>query len=287
MLNIQLYLANQEVELNDKVSFPLNKSFENLFNPSDIIVDYSKSINIPATIANNKLMANAYRIDKQFVSNETADNIGIYLDPLKRIPMKLVYNGEVMLDGYAKYASATVNNKQTYYTFNLYGALGDIFQSLMDCVVDENKLTDEQKAESDGGAKYVIETPWYTEMINNTFVKNSFDHYNVSLKHKEYGSNTKDAAYDCIGMAPAYRGLYEDFDSTTGYGITWYSILDGAKPTEPTSIEDQLKTRWKTNLINNNYTEENAQARIDALDYLMRPFPRSLLPVPCWPRPAC
>ena len=267
MLNIQLYFANQEVELNDKVSFPLNKSFENLWNPTEIIVEYSKSINIPATIANNRLMANAYRIDRQFVTNETASNIGIYLDPLKRIPMRLVYNNEVLLDGYAKYTSSTVSNKQTYYTFNLYGALGDIFQTLLDCVVDENKLTDEQKAESDGGAKYVIETPWYTDTINRDFVKNSFDHYNVSLKHKEYGSNTKDGAYDCIGMAPAYRGLYEDFDSTTGYGITWYSILDGAKPTEPTSIEDQLKTRWKTNLINNNYSEENAQARIDALDY--------------------
>lgn len=267
MLNIQLYFANQEVELTDKVSFPLNKSFENLWNPTEIVVEYSKSINIPATVANNKLMANAYRIDRQFVANETMTNIGIYLDPLKRIPMRLVYNGEVLLDGYAKYSSATVNDKQTYYTFNLYGALGDVFQSLMDCVVDENKLTDEQKAEVDGGAKYVIETPWYTETINNTFVRNSFDHYNPSITHNGYGSNTKDGTYDCIGMAPAYRGLYEDFDSTTGYGITWYSFLDGTKPTEPTSIEDQLKTRWKTNLENANYSDEDAQARVDAIDY--------------------
>ena len=268
MLNIQLYFANQEVELNDNISFPLNKTFENLWNPTEIVVEYSKSINIPATVANNKLMANAYRIDRQFVINDNSDtNIGIYLDPLKRIPMRLVYNNEVLLDGYAKYTSATVNSKQTYYTFNLYGALGDIFQKLSDCVVDENKLTDEQKAESDSGAKYVIETPWYTETINASFVKNSFDHYNPSITHNVYGSNIKDGTYDCIGMAPAYRGLYEDFDSTTGYGITWYSFLDGEKPTEPESVEDQLKNRWRINLINKNYTEENAQARIDALDY--------------------
>lgn len=268
MLNIQLYFANQEVELNDNISFPLNKTFENLWNPTEIVVEYSKSINIPATVANNKLMANAYRIDRQFVINDNSDtNIGIYLDPLKRIPMRLVYNNEVLLDGYAKYTSATVNSKQTYYTFNLYGALGDIFQKLSDCVVDENKLTDEQKAESDSGAKYVIETPWYTETINASFVKNSFDHYNPNITHNVYGSNIKDGTYDCIGMAPAYRGLYEDFDSTTGYGITWYSFLDGEKPTEPESVEDQLKNRWRINLINKNYTEENAQARIDALDY--------------------
>lgn len=269
MLNIQLYFANQEVELNDNISFPLNKTFENLWNPTEIVVEYSKSINIPATVANNKLMANAYRIDRQFVINDNSGtNIGIYLDPLKRIPMRLVYNNEVLLDGYAKYTSATVNSKQTYYTFNLYGALGDIFQKLSDCVVDENKLTDEQKAESDNGAKYVIETPWYTDTINRDFVKNSFDHYNPSITHNGYGSNTKDGTYDCIGMAPAYRGLYEDFDSTTGWGITWFSSLDDMEmPTGPESVEDQLKKCWKIKLKDAKYSDEDAQARVDAIDY--------------------
>jgi hypothetical protein len=88
MANIQLFLENQEVELTDKVSFPLNKSFENLWNPTDIIVEYSKSINIPASKFNNQIMANAYRLDRQFNGADSATNIGMYLNPLKRIPMK-------------------------------------------------------------------------------------------------------------------------------------------------------------------------------------------------------
>ena len=132
MLNIQLFFEGQEVELNKNISFPLNKMFEHLWNPTDIIVEHSKSINIPATKINNKLMMNAYRIDRQFVVNEDNPNIGMYLDPLKRIPMKLIYNGSILLEGYAKYTSATVNSKETYYTFNLYGVLGDVFQTLMD-----------------------------------------------------------------------------------------------------------------------------------------------------------
>lgn len=260
MLNIQLFFEGKEVELNKKVSFPLNKSFENLWNPTDIIVEYSKSINIPATKSNNRLMANAYRIDRQFAINEDNPNIGMYLDPLKRIPMKLVYNGTILLDGYAKYTSATVNSKETYYTFNLYGALGDIFQTMMDCVVDENKLTDEQRSESDGGKKYVIECPWEKYIIDKDFVKNSWDKDDPSL-------DALNIPYNYIGMAPAYRGLYSDFSSNSVYALNGAFVNDTANGT---SVEEQLKYQWKVNLKNNHdYTEDQAQARVDSLDFNM------------------
>lgn len=259
MANIQLFLENQEVELTNKVSFPLNKAFDNLWNPTDIIVEHSKSVNIPASITNNKIMVNAYRLDRQFIGGEGA-NIGIHLDPLKRIPMKLIYNGTILLDGYAKYTSSTVDDKQTYYTFNLYGMLGDVFQTLMDCVVDENKLTDEQKAEEDGGQKYVINSAWEERLIDKDFVAESWEHEDCTLDNLWN-------PHDCIGFAPAYRGLYENFESNSIVDLG-YVPLGGAPNTTPKSVEEQLKSFWKRNLINNNnYTEEDATAYVDALDF--------------------
>ena len=105
-MNIQLFLANQEVELSEAIRFPLNKTFSDLNNPTDIIVDYSKSINIPMTMKNNKIFANAYRLDRSIVGGGDK-NLGLYLDPSKRIPMRLMYNGSLVLEGYAKYTSAT------------------------------------------------------------------------------------------------------------------------------------------------------------------------------------
>ena len=260
-MKIQLFLADKEVELNDKVAFPLNKSFENLWNPTDIIVEYSKSIKIPATAANNRLMANAYRIDRQFVVNENNTNIGLYLDPLKRIPMKLVYNGTILLDGYAKYQSATSNSKETYYTFNLHGVLGDIFQSLLDCVVDSTKLTDEQKAEADGGAKYVISSTWDSQLINKDFIKASWDDKLTSI------ATSATNPHRHIGMAPAYRGYYTDFESNSVYALNGAFLSDVANGT---SVEEQLKHQWKANLKSKKgYTEEEAQARVDSLDFNM------------------
>jgi hypothetical protein len=43
------------VELNDSVSLPITKTYESLSNPTNILVDYSKSINIPITPQNTKI----------------------------------------------------------------------------------------------------------------------------------------------------------------------------------------------------------------------------------------
>ena len=258
---ITLLLENQELELTENIAFPLNKTFENLWNPTDIIVDYSKSIKIPATMHNNKILGNAYRIDRQYVINDgNYPNIGMYLDPMKRIPMKLLHNGKIILDGYAKYASATVNATETFYTFNIYGVLGDIFQKLLDCVVDDNKLTDEQRAESDGGLKYVIQCPWEKRLINKEFIKASWDNTHVDFDYSYDPHNN-------IGFAPAYRGFYSDFESTSALGLD-YIVLDGI-PTETKSVEDALKREWVFTLINGGYTADDAQARVDALDFNM------------------
>jgi len=192
----------------------------------------------------------------------------MFLDPLKRIPMKLIYNGNILLDGYAKYTSVTVNSKETYYTFNLYGALGNVFQTLMDCVVDENKLTDEQRAESDGGRKYVIDCPWERYLIDRNFVKNSWDTDNPNLQ-------LTNNPYDYIGFAPAYRGLYENFESTSALGLTWNGGFLG-KPMETTSIENDLKSQWKINLSkitkedgSRMYSDAYIDDRVESIDFNM------------------
>lgn len=250
MINIQLFLEDQELELNKDVEFPLNKSFENLFNPTDIIVEYSKSINVPCTAKNNKIMANAYRLDRQFVGDTDNKNIGMYLDPLKRIPMKLIYNGAILLDGYAKYTSATVNTTDSYYTFNLYGALGNVFQTLMECVFDKAKLTEEQLSEPDGGAKYVIETPWAPAVINKDLVYESWRTTDTTFDSEHAPNN--------IGFAPAYRGYYDDFESNSIAGLRWRTILDDPNPTKPKSVDEVLKNAWTQNYINR-YIAENGE----------------------------
>ena len=255
-MKIQLLLENMEVELGQNISIPLNKTFENLSNPTDIITEYSKSINIPLTSRNNEILSNSYRLDRTIIANDSDANLGIYLDPTKKIPMKLLYNSQVVLEGYAKFASANNSTKNSYYTLNLFGTLGEIFQKLKSVVVSESQLTAEQKAEPDGGKKYVlVDRSAQGEKLNVDYVYRSFnnDYNNI------YGPVD---ATDVIGFAPSYRGFYNEFDSK--------KLQMKSNITNPDEcffdIDKVLENEWATTYKNNNsVTAEVAQAYAETL----------------------
>ena len=257
-MKIQLLLEDMEVELGQNISIPLNKTFENLSNPTDIITEYSKSINIPLTSRNNEILSNSYRLDRTIIANDSGVNLGIYLDPTKKIPMKLLYNSQVVLEGYAKFASANNSTKNGCYTLNLFGTLGEIFQKLKSVVVSESQLTDEQKAEPDGGAKYVLrDRSAQGEKLNAEYVHRSFanDFNNVNGTYDETGGSI--TSTDVIGFAPSYRGYYNEFDSK--------KIQMGTSTTDPESnfqdIDKVLENEWATTYKKNNPSVTDAVAQ--------------------------
>ena len=198
-MNVQLYLGGQEVELNGDVSIPLNKTYENLSSPSNIIVDYSKSINIPMSKRNNEILGSAYRLDRRIVAG--SNNIGYYLDPSKKIPMKLLYNQEIILDGYAKFLSASNSTGSKYYTISLFGVLGDIFQKLLSVVASSDQLQEGQSYD------YVLADPTTGIKLNKEYILASWEDDQNAIG-KDNVRNT-----DVIGFAPAHRGLYQEFES--------------------------------------------------------------------------
>lgn len=255
-MKIQLILENQEVELTNDVNIPLTKTFENLENPTDIITDYSKSINIPMTSRNNEVLSNSYRLDRTIISNNGNANIGIYLDPTKRIPMKLLYNSNVILDGYAKFVSSNNSTKNSYYTLNLFGALGDIFQKLKSVVLSEDQLSEEQRLEEDGGQKYILEDPcdYSPRIVNSDYIAYCWNNVHPDPLY----TNEQTAI---IGFAPSYRGYYNEFNS---------SQIQIAESTEDGSfigLDQYLNEYWKETYKrqNPNKTDEEVQAYVDSL----------------------
>lgn len=81
-MKLQLYLNGMEVELNETVSLPLTKTYESLSNPTNIHIDYSKSINIPITPQNTKIFGQIFKLDRVI---SVSDIVGLNFDPTKRI----------------------------------------------------------------------------------------------------------------------------------------------------------------------------------------------------------
>lgn len=270
-MKLQLFLDNQEIDLNGTEVFPVNKTYENLENPMDIVSEYSKSINIPISINNNKILANSYRLDREIVYNpEVVTNLGLYFDPNKRIPMRLVYNNDVILDGYAKYVSSTVSTKDKYYTLTLFGVLGDIFLKLKKVVVSKDRLTTDQLEEEDGGLKYVLNdyrlgTGGEETKFDMFFVDECWNYvkdYDIGPLDPSLKYYPRGVKY-IYGAAPTYGGYYSDFDSTRVQ----------ISKTESSPISECLRSQWKSRYFaNNNITspnstqKENAETFVDNLD---------------------
>lgn len=248
-MNIQLFIDNEELELIGNESFTLNKTFDSIENPTDIIVEYSKSINIPITKKNNRIMGNSYRLDKEIIYNEDS-NIGMYLDPNKRIPIKVIHNNTILLDGYAKFVSSTVSQSERYYTLNIFGVLGNIFYTMRDIVVKDDGVVSKEYILND----YSLGQDNKYTKFDKDFVYNSWSFDSADISHP------RDAyIHQIYGAAPTYCGFYPNFNpkkvQSTAFGLNL--------------ISDELRDKWyNTYLSNNNITSPSDRQKEMANEYV-------------------
>ena len=60
MNNIQLFIEGQEMELTESVKFAITKQFDDLTNPTTIINDWSKTVEITFSLKNNQKNRHSY-----------------------------------------------------------------------------------------------------------------------------------------------------------------------------------------------------------------------------------
>lgn len=249
-MKIQLLFADQELELTKDVQLPLNKAFQNLWNPTDIIVDYSKTISIPMTVNNNRVLGNAYRLDRVVIDRYRMragdENIGVYLDPTKKIPFQLLYNGQSLMEGYAKFTSANYSENKKFYNFNLFGSLGGYFLKMQDVKTSYEKLTDDQKAE--GGDLYVLNDHLQNSSLSVDYVYNSWIKENNNIN--DFSDPTINN-HDIVGFAPTYRGYY---------GLNFASDKFQVNEDEIKLISEVLEEDWKASYCIDKYKKPISEA---------------------------
>lgn len=182
-MKIDLYLDGRSVEINDDIDFVLNKQFTQLTDLTAIIVDYSKTVKIPMTPHNNELFNYIYKIDHRVLLGINTVNY----DPSQKIPMTMVYNGNLVMEGYAVLSSVDLKDKM--YEINLYGQLGKLFSKM-------KELTLKNYIKEDNGF-------WSKITMNKNSVKSSFENFNRDI---DWDSENWT---DFFGFAPQ---LYGDQD---------------------------------------------------------------------------
>lgn len=191
---IQLFVRSNEVDIDKSVGLYLTKTFESINNPTLYHSDFSKTITLPMTAKNRRVFEQYQRQDSVVTTQS--------IDPRLKIPYKLLYNSELVMDGYLK-----INNANTCFTDNrfeveLYGTFGYVMNEFAQLTFNKYECV------SNGGSKddkYLIESPWDNILVNASLVKQSFE-------QQSHNMNGNDIL-DYIKFIPTYQGQYPDFES--------------------------------------------------------------------------
>lgn len=196
MINYQLYIENQLMDVDEKLSFPLNKILEELNDPTLIKVEWSKTIQLPMTDKNNLFFGNYFRLDNVIAAGGNGSISGVYFDPTQKLNFRIMYNSDIVMEGYAKMLSNNNSSGKKAYELSLYGKLGEVLNKIKNISL---KPTDTEN--------YIGDVLSPGLKLNKELVKASFEHDKPVTDLELAGD------LDIIGFAMCNRGLYEEFDS--------------------------------------------------------------------------
>ena len=150
----KLVVNNTNIDLNDKVPFPLNFSIADSKEPNKRKRNYSKEIVIPGTAANMTFFSSAYQLALSTINNTTL--VGFNFDPTIRVRAKYYKEDILVFDGLLRLNQVTISNGDYSFKCTLFSNFIDLFMRL--------------------GDKKISELGWseYTHTLNRTNVINSF-----------------------------------------------------------------------------------------------------------------
>ena len=94
-----LYIEGDYIELSETIDYSINKTYEDLEDPTKIKNDFSKTIKIPITENNIKIFGKY--TNSQYVS--VANIKELSFDPNTKLEFKLYNDGCLIFEGYVKF----------------------------------------------------------------------------------------------------------------------------------------------------------------------------------------
>ena len=147
MNRVELYIENRLVDLDNDVRVVINKSLIDIYDPSKIRNDFTKTISLPSTKTNDEIFDFLFDVTRRpqvqqlFVPAETL-NIGRIFNPSKKAGFRLLVNDHLIHKGYVKLTNINIQNpNKRRYEVVLYGELGSFFQKFEDYTL-KNLLRD-------------------------------------------------------------------------------------------------------------------------------------------------
>ena len=158
---IRLFIEDQELDTTDGFSHQITYAVDDLNNLDSKTTNFSKTIVLPGTANNNKLLGNIYEFaNSNFTSGDTI-NVGYNFNATKSAKCRLEFNGLTIIKGVMRLMEIIRDGELVEYEIAIFGELGGFFNKLQN-----KKLEDLDFSQYDHTYNYAA--------FNSTWLGNDF-----------------------------------------------------------------------------------------------------------------
>jgi hypothetical protein len=157
----RIFIEDNELDINAGFSQLINYSIDDLNNLDSKTTSFTKTIVLPGTSKNNRLLGNIFEFANSNYTVDSAPNFGYNFNASKSAKARIEVNGMQVIKGVMRLLEIIVDGEFVEYEVALFGELGGFFSKL-----GANKLTD-------------LDFSAYNHTYNYTNIVNSWDNANA------------------------------------------------------------------------------------------------------------
>ena len=157
----RIFIEDNELDINANFSQMINYSIDDLNNLDSKTTSFTKTIVLPGTSKNNRLLGNIFEFANSNYTVDSAPNFGYNFNASKSANARIEVNGMQVIKGVMRLLEIIVDGQNVEYEIALFGELGGFFSKL-----GASKLTDLDFSE-------------YNHTYNTTNILASWDNANA------------------------------------------------------------------------------------------------------------
>jgi hypothetical protein len=127
---IRLFIEGQELDVNDGFTHQITYAVDDLNNIDSKSTAFSKTIVLPGTSNNNKLLGNIFEFGNANFTQDGAPNVGYNFNASKSAKILVEINGLIILKGVLRLMEIVIDGENIEYEIALFGELGGFVSKL-------------------------------------------------------------------------------------------------------------------------------------------------------------
>ena len=153
---VRIFIENQELDVKDDFSHQITYAIDDLKNLDSKSTAFSKTIVLPGTANNNKLLGNIFEFSNSNFNYPEGVNVGYNFNAAKSAKARIEVNGLTIIKGVLRLLEVIVDSKMIEYEVAIFGELGGLFNKLGTSKLEDLDFSD------------------YNHTYNTTNIKNSW-----------------------------------------------------------------------------------------------------------------